>query len=44
MERGSEETITVMIADDHPLMRSGISAVRMDDPRFSVVAEAGNCD
>lgn len=44
MESGSEETIAVMIADDHPLMRSGIAAVLMADPRFSVVAEAGNGD
>ena len=44
MEGGREETITVLIADDHPLMRSGIAAVLAADPRFSVVAEAGNGD
>ncbi|MYM72323.1 response regulator [Duganella sp. FT109W] len=31
-----------MIADDHPLLRSGIAAVLSADPRFAVVAEA--CD
>jgi DNA-binding NarL/FixJ family response regulator len=31
-----------MIADDHPLLRSGIAAVLAADPRFAVVAEA--CD
>jgi len=34
--------ISVMIADDHPLLRSGIAAVLSADPRFAVVAEA--CD
>jgi len=31
-----------MIADDHPLLRSGIAAVLEADTRFSVVAEAGD--
>lgn len=44
MENRTGETISVMIADDHPLMRSGIAAVLMADPRFSVVAEAGDGD
>lgn len=34
--------ISIMIADDHPLLRSGIAAVLSADPRFAVVAEA--CD
>ena len=34
------EQISVMIADDHPLLRSGIIAVLAADPRFAVVAEA----
>jgi len=42
MESGGKEKISVMIADDHPLMRSGISAVLSAAPRFSVVAEAGD--
>lgn len=44
MESRSSETISVMISDDHPLMRSGIAAVLSADPRFSVVAEAGDGD
>lgn len=34
------EQISVMIVDDHPLLRSGIIAVLAADPRFAVVAEA----
>ncbi|WP_373886832.1 response regulator [Duganella sp. BJB1802] len=41
MESGQ---ISVMIADDHPLMRSGIAAVLSSNPRFSVVAEAEDGD
>ena len=37
-------TISVMIADDHPLLRSGIAAVLACDPQFCVVAEVGNGD
>ncbi len=32
--------ISVMIADDHPLLRSGIAAVLTASPRFSVVCQA----
>ena len=32
--------ISVLIADDHPLLRSGIVGVLASDPRFAVVAEA----
>jgi DNA-binding NarL/FixJ family response regulator len=39
-----DKPISVMIADDHPLLRSGISAVLAGDPRFSVVAEASDGD
>lgn len=42
MESQVHDTISVMIADDHPLLRSGIAAVLSANPRFSVVAEA--CD
>jgi DNA-binding NarL/FixJ family response regulator len=31
-----------MIADDHPILRSGIAAVLASDPQFSVVAEAND--
>ncbi|MFZ6720456.1 MULTISPECIES: response regulator [Undibacterium] len=41
MENG---LISVMIADDHPLMRSGIIAVLSSNPKFSVVAEAEDGD
>ncbi|WP_254504039.1 response regulator transcription factor [Duganella vulcania] len=41
MENG---LISVMIADDHPLMRSGIAAVLSSNPRFAVVAEAEDGD
>jgi len=36
--------IRVMIADDHPLLRSGIAAVLSHSPRISLVAEAGDGD
>ena len=36
--------IRVMIADDHPLLRSGITAVLARSPRVSVVAEAEDGD
>jgi DNA-binding NarL/FixJ family response regulator len=44
MESTGGELIRVMIADDHPLLRSGIAAVLSADPQFSVVAEAGDGD
>ncbi|HEY6892552.1 MAG TPA: response regulator transcription factor [Rhodanobacteraceae bacterium] len=34
--------ITILIADDHPLMRSGIAAVLADEPRFRIIAQATN--
>lgn len=36
----ASEQIGILIADDHPLLRSGIIAVLSADPRFRVVAEA----
>lgn len=36
--------IRVMIADDHPLLRSGIAAVLAHSQRIAVVAEAGDGD
>ncbi|MES2348456.1 MAG: response regulator transcription factor, partial [Pseudomonadota bacterium] len=44
MESRGGGMIRVMIADDHPLLRSGIAAVLSADPKFSVVAEAGDGD
>lgn len=34
--------ISVMIVDDHPLMRQGIRQLLALDPLFNIVAEAGN--
>eukprot|EP01032_Pedospumella_encystans_P034975 gene34975-39551_t len=36
----SGDPISVLIADDHPLLRSGIAGVLASDPRFRVVGEA----
>ncbi|USX27014.1 response regulator transcription factor [Oxalobacteraceae bacterium OTU3CINTB1] len=38
------DQISIMIADDHPLLRSGIIAVLSANPRFAVVAEAEDGD
>ncbi|WP_332854231.1 response regulator transcription factor [Duganella sp. S19_KUP01_CR8] len=38
------DVIRLMIADDHPLVRSGIVAVLSSNPAFSVVAEAEDGD
>jgi two-component system, NarL family, response regulator len=35
-------TIRVMTADDHPVVRTGISAIVANEPDMSVVAEAGD--
>jgi DNA-binding NarL/FixJ family response regulator len=37
-----ERPITVLIADDHPLLREGIAAVIQGEPDMVVVAEANN--
>lgn len=44
MSDNSTAQIRVMIADDHPLLRSGIAAVLAHEPRITVVAEAGDGD
>lgn len=44
MHNQNKQTISVMIADDHPVLRSGIAAVLAADPRFAVVAEASDGD
>ena len=36
------DTVRVLIADDHPVVRSGIRGMLASDPRLEVVAEAGN--
>jgi DNA-binding NarL/FixJ family response regulator len=40
-EPGSEDRIRVLIADDHPLYRSGLRKSLGSDPAFDVVGEAG---
>ncbi|MBD8164088.1 response regulator [Erwinia persicina] len=37
-----DNTVSVMIVDDHPLMRNGIRQLLALEPRFRVIAEAGN--
>lgn len=44
-EEGPEskgEAIRVIVADDHPIVRSGIVSVLGEDARFNIVAEAAN--
>lgn len=36
------ESIRVLIVDDHPMFREGLKAILKRDPRYEVVAEAGN--
>src|SRR5471030_1712954 len=38
----SAAPITILTADDHPLIRSGITAVLASEPDMKVVAEAAN--
>ncbi len=40
----SEKQITVMLADDHALVRRGFRLILEDDPGIAVVAEAGDGD
>jgi len=37
-------TLSVIIADDHPLIRAGVRALLDDDPGLSIVAEADSSD
>lgn len=36
------DAITVLVADDHPMFRRGLTDVIGDDPSFRIVAEAGD--
>jgi DNA-binding NarL/FixJ family response regulator len=40
----SDERITVLLADDHPLVRRGFRRMLEDDPAVAVVAEASDGD
>ncbi len=40
----TDERITVLLADDHPLVRRGFRRMLEDDPALVVVAEAGDGD
>jgi DNA-binding NarL/FixJ family response regulator len=35
-------TVTVLLVDDHPVVRSGVRAVLLTEPGISVIAEAGS--
>jgi DNA-binding NarL/FixJ family response regulator len=39
-ERGTAETIRLLLADDHPILRSGLRALLSLQPDFTVVTEA----
>ena len=41
---GPEERITVLLADDHPLVRRGFRRLLEDDPELAVVGEASDGD
>src|SRR5215213_4254549 len=38
------EKITILIVDDHTLVRETWSEILNSDPRFSVIAQAGNAE
>lgn len=40
----SDNTIRVLIADDHPIVRKGLRAILQEDKEIEVVAEAGDGD
>src|SRR5581483_10024175 len=42
LRQGSDETIAVMLVDDHLLVRRGFRRMLEDDPAIRVVAEAGD--
>jgi len=38
----SEQTITLLIVDDHPILRAGLAAIIQGEPDMKIVAEASN--
>ncbi|CAK9885802.1 MAG: Nitrate/nitrite response regulator protein NarL [Candidatus Erwinia impunctatus] len=38
----NSETATILLIDDHPLLRNGVKQLIALDPRLQVIAEAGN--
>jgi DNA-binding NarL/FixJ family response regulator len=41
---GAPDRITVLIVDDHPMMRLGVAAIINDQPDMTVVAQAGTAE
>jgi DNA-binding NarL/FixJ family response regulator len=41
-ERGEDGAIRVLVADDHAIVRQGLTNLLEEDPRFVVVGEAGD--
>src|SRR3984885_12547079 len=41
---GATETIRIVLADDHPVVRVGLKSLLDAEPEFEVVAEAANID
>jgi DNA-binding NarL/FixJ family response regulator len=39
---GKDDLIRILIADDHPIFRSGLRSLLSSEPRFRVVGEAGD--
>ncbi len=44
MTKAANETMTVILADDHAVVRSGIRDFLQQDERLRIIAEAGNGD
>jgi DNA-binding NarL/FixJ family response regulator len=40
---GGDAPVTLLIADDHPVVRDGLSGMFAPDPGFEVLGEAANC-
>ena len=40
---GSRSRKTVLVADDHPVIRMGVSALLESEPEFQVIAEVSTC-